>query len=173
MTALFLIAVVLLVLANGFFVAAEFALVRTRRGNIEELAKEGRRGAATAVRLMDDLSQYLSACQLGITLASLAIGFLGEPDGGRRPAPALLRELLQRRLAGAHERELGRDEEPVGEDEQDDRDQEERGQAASVRPRRCKPRLRGRSSFIDRLDAKGSVRPRCRRCAGPSRGRRR
>jgi CBS domain containing-hemolysin-like protein len=79
LTALFLIAVVLLVLANGFFVAAEFALVRTRRSTVEELAREGRRGAATAARLMEDLSQYLSACQLGITLASLGIGFLGEP----------------------------------------------------------------------------------------------
>ncbi|HEX8206048.1 MAG TPA: hemolysin family protein [Solirubrobacteraceae bacterium] len=79
MTALFLIAVLLLVLANGFFVAAEFALVRTRKSALEELSKEGRRGAATAVRLADDLSQYLSACQLGITLASLGIGFLGEP----------------------------------------------------------------------------------------------
>ena len=79
MTALYLIAVVVLVLANGFFVAAEFALVRTRKATLVELAKEGRRGAATAVRLTEDLSQYLSACQLGITLASLAIGFLGEP----------------------------------------------------------------------------------------------
>jgi CBS domain containing-hemolysin-like protein len=79
LTALFLIAVLLLVLANGFFVAAEFALVRTRKSALEELSKEGRRGAATAVRLADDLSQYLSACQLGITLASLGIGFLGEP----------------------------------------------------------------------------------------------
>jgi CBS domain containing-hemolysin-like protein len=79
LTAIFLIAVVLLVLANGFFVAAEFALVRTRRSTLKELAKEGRRGAATAVRLTEDLSQYLSACQFGITLASLGIGFLGEP----------------------------------------------------------------------------------------------
>ena len=79
MTALFLIAVVLLVLANGFFVAAEFALVRTRKSALEELAKEGRRGAAMAVRLMEDLSQYLSACQVGITMASLALGFIGEP----------------------------------------------------------------------------------------------
>jgi len=79
LTALYLIAVVVLVLANGFFVAAEFALVRTRKATLVELAKEGRRGAATAVRLTEDLSQYLSACQLGITLASLAIGFLGEP----------------------------------------------------------------------------------------------
>src|SRR5688500_4656214 len=43
------------------------------------MAKEGKRGASTAVLLMEDLSEYLSACQLGITLASLGIGFLGEP----------------------------------------------------------------------------------------------
>ncbi len=79
MTAFFLIAVALLILANGFFVAAEFALVRTRRSRIEELAKEGNRRAAAVLPLLDDLSEYLSACQLGITLASLGIGFLGEP----------------------------------------------------------------------------------------------
>ncbi len=79
MTALFLIAVVVLVLANGFFVAAEFALVKARVAALEELAQEGKRGAAMAVRLKEDLSQYLSACQVGITLASLGIGFLGEP----------------------------------------------------------------------------------------------
>lgn len=79
MTALFLIAVLVLVLANGFFVAAEFALVRARRGAMQELARDGRKGAALVVELMDDLSEYLSACQFGITLASLGIGFLGEP----------------------------------------------------------------------------------------------
>ncbi|HWT91548.1 MAG TPA: CNNM domain-containing protein, partial [Solirubrobacteraceae bacterium] len=79
MTALLLLAVVLLILANGFFVAAEFALVRTRRSHMEELAAEGRRNARLVVTLMDDLSEYLSACQFGITLASLGIGFLGEP----------------------------------------------------------------------------------------------
>jgi CBS domain containing-hemolysin-like protein len=79
MTAIFLIAVVLLVLANGFFVAGEFALVRSRRSRLEELAERGDRGARSALRLLDDLNQYLSACQLGITLASLGIGFLGEP----------------------------------------------------------------------------------------------
>jgi CBS domain containing-hemolysin-like protein len=78
-TALALLAVVLLVLVNGFFVAAEFALVRARRGRLEELDAEGRRGAGLALRQLDDLSQYLSACQFGITLASLGIGFLGEP----------------------------------------------------------------------------------------------
>jgi CBS domain containing-hemolysin-like protein len=79
LSALLLIAVVVLVIANGFFVAAEFALVRTRRTAMEELAKEGRRGAQLVLRELDDLSEYLSACQFGITLASLGIGFLGEP----------------------------------------------------------------------------------------------
>src|SRR3954454_10008553 len=79
MTALLLLAVLVLVLVNGFFVAAEFALVRSRRSRLEELADEGNRPAGRAVTLMDDLSQYLSACQFGITLASLGIGFLGEP----------------------------------------------------------------------------------------------
>jgi CBS domain containing-hemolysin-like protein len=77
--ALLLVAVLLLVLINGFFVAAEFALVRARRSRLEELAEEGSRRARRALTLLDDLNQYLSACQFGITLASLGIGFLGEP----------------------------------------------------------------------------------------------
>ena len=79
MTALLLAAVFLLVLANGFFVAAEFALVRTRRSRMEDLQKDGKKSAALVLRQLDDLSEYLSACQFGITLASLGIGFLGEP----------------------------------------------------------------------------------------------
>ncbi len=79
MTALLLSAVVVLILANGFFVAAEFALVRTRRGRIEELVDAGDRRARLVLAQLDDLSEYLSACQFGITLASLGIGFLGEP----------------------------------------------------------------------------------------------
>src|SRR5215212_1610758 len=79
MTALLLLAVVLLVLLNGFFVAAEFALVRVRRSRIEEEAREGRRGADLVLRQLADLSRYLAACQLGITFTSLGIGFLGEP----------------------------------------------------------------------------------------------
>ncbi|MDP9376419.1 MAG: hemolysin family protein [Actinomycetota bacterium] len=79
MTALLLVAVIVLVLLNGYFVAAEFALVRVRRAHLEKEAAEGRRGAQTAMRLLDDMSRYLSACQLGITLTSLGIGFLGEP----------------------------------------------------------------------------------------------
>ncbi|HEV2062780.1 MAG TPA: CNNM domain-containing protein, partial [Solirubrobacteraceae bacterium] len=80
MTALLLIAVFVLVRANGFFVAAEFALVRTRRTAMEELAREGRKNAKLVLRQLEDLSEYLSACQFGITLASLGIGFLGEPS---------------------------------------------------------------------------------------------
>jgi CBS domain containing-hemolysin-like protein len=79
MTALLLLAVVVLVLLNGFFVAAEFALVRVRRAKVEEDAEEGKRGAALVLRQLDDLSKYLAACQLGITFTSLGIGFLGEP----------------------------------------------------------------------------------------------
>ena len=78
-TALLLIAVLLLVLLNGFFVAGEFAFVRARRAHLETEARAGKRGAALAVEISDDLSRYLSACQLGITLTSLGIGFLGEP----------------------------------------------------------------------------------------------
>jgi CBS domain containing-hemolysin-like protein len=78
-TALLLVAVALLVLVNGFFVAAEFALVRSRRGTFEEAAAEGSAAARRALTVMNDLNQYLSACQFGITLASLGIGFLGEP----------------------------------------------------------------------------------------------
>ena len=79
MTALLLIAVVVLVFVNGFFVAAEFSLVRSRRSRLEEMAAAGVRGARRGIDEIDDINQYLSACQFGITLASLGIGFLGEP----------------------------------------------------------------------------------------------
>jgi CBS domain containing-hemolysin-like protein len=79
MTVLLLLAVVVLVLLNGFFVAAEFALVRVRRARVEEDAEEGKRGASLVLRQLDELSRYLAACQLGITFTSLGIGFLGEP----------------------------------------------------------------------------------------------
>jgi CBS domain containing-hemolysin-like protein len=80
MTVLLLLAVFVLVLLNGFFVAAEFGLVRVRRSRMEEAAEEGQRGAALVLRQLDELSRYLAACQLGITLTSLGIGFLGEPS---------------------------------------------------------------------------------------------
>jgi CBS domain containing-hemolysin-like protein len=89
LTALLLSAVVVLIFANGFFVAAEFALVRSRRSRLEEMANEGDRRARVVVRQLDDLSEYLSACQFGITLASLGIGFLGEPAIAELFKPAL------------------------------------------------------------------------------------
>jgi CBS domain containing-hemolysin-like protein len=81
-TALLLLAIVVLILLNAFFVAAEFALVRSRKAYLETDAEEGKRGARVAVRIMDDLSRYLSAVQFGITLTSLGIGFIGEPAIG-------------------------------------------------------------------------------------------
>jgi CBS domain containing-hemolysin-like protein len=82
MIALLLLAVFVLILLNAFFVAAEFALVRSRKAHLQTDVDEGKKGAATAVNMMDDLSRYLSAAQVGITLTSLGLGFLGEPAIG-------------------------------------------------------------------------------------------
>ena len=76
---LLLFGVVALVALNGFFVAAEFGLVRARESRIEQMRDECLRGAELALRQIDRIDEYLSACQLGITMASLGIGFLGEP----------------------------------------------------------------------------------------------
>lgn len=67
------------VFLNGFFVAAEFALVKVRESRIKQLAQDGSRAAPTVLHILKHLDQYLSACQLGITLASLILGALGEP----------------------------------------------------------------------------------------------
>jgi CBS domain containing-hemolysin-like protein len=78
-SALLLTLVILLILVNGFFVAAEFALVRSRHSRMEELAKEGVRGARLALKQMEHVDEYVAAGQVGITFASIGIGFLGEP----------------------------------------------------------------------------------------------
>ena len=67
------------VVLNGFFVATEFALVKVRSSRIDTLVKEGSRRAKIVKHILGHLDRYLSACQLGITLASLALGALGEP----------------------------------------------------------------------------------------------
>jgi len=77
--ALALLAVLVLVLMNAYFVIAEYALVRSRRGRLEEMAEQGRRGAALALRQIDDISNHISAIQVGITMASIGIGAIGEP----------------------------------------------------------------------------------------------
>jgi putative hemolysin len=78
-TVLGLVAVLLLVLANAFFVAAEFSLVSARRTRIEQLAQEGNASAIAARKAIEHLDSYIAATQLGITLASLALGWIGEP----------------------------------------------------------------------------------------------
>ena len=70
--------VMILVLANSFFVASEFALVSVRRTRIDQLAAEGNSGAAVVQRAVRDLDRYIAATQVGITLASLLLGGLGE-----------------------------------------------------------------------------------------------
>ena len=68
-----------LVALNGFFVASEFAFVRIRATSVEQLAEEGKAGAETLQEVMSNLDDYLAATQLGITLASLGLGWIGEP----------------------------------------------------------------------------------------------
>jgi len=71
--------IVLLLAANGFYVAAEFALVKARGFRIEALSQEGSSAAKLTVRIQANLESYLAACQLGITMASLGLGWVGEP----------------------------------------------------------------------------------------------
>src|SRR6185436_1228194 len=78
-TVLYLALVFFLVFANGFFVASEFALVGVRRSRVEMLAQSGNAGAKRLLRLLSNLNGYISATQLGITMASLALGWVGEP----------------------------------------------------------------------------------------------
>jgi CBS domain containing-hemolysin-like protein len=74
-----ILAVIVLVFINGFFVAAEFAYVAVRKSRVETLADEGVKSAKRLMDILNNLSAYLSASQLGITLASLALGWIGEP----------------------------------------------------------------------------------------------
>src|SRR3954471_100390 len=78
-----------LVLANGFFVAAEFALVKVRTSQLRPLAKTGGWRVKFALQATERLDAALSATQLGITLASLGLGWLGEPVVAHRLAPLL------------------------------------------------------------------------------------
>lgn len=73
------IAILLLLAANGFYVAAEFALVKARSFRIENIANQGSSMARLTMRIQGNLEAYLAACQLGITMASLGLGWVGEP----------------------------------------------------------------------------------------------
>jgi CBS domain containing-hemolysin-like protein len=74
-----LLGVAILIGANAFFVSSEFALVSVRRTRLETRANNGSKGARAALRLLDNPTIFISAVQLGVTLASLALGWLGEP----------------------------------------------------------------------------------------------
>jgi len=79
----YILIVFLLVAANGFFVASEFALVAVRRSRVVTLKESGNRRAVILLELLDNLNSYISATQLGITMASLALGWVGEPAVAR------------------------------------------------------------------------------------------
>ena len=88
-TLLYLGLAAILIFLNGFFVAAEFALVKVRPSRIEALRDEGRAFTGTAIWLAERLDKSLSACQLGITMASLALGWVGEPAFATLVSPVM------------------------------------------------------------------------------------
>ena len=86
-----LLLTMVIVLANAFFVAAEFAFVKIRPTRLQQLAKQGSRRARLLLTITQQLPAYLSASQLGITMSSLSLGWLGEPAFAK-----MLRPLLER-----------------------------------------------------------------------------
>ncbi len=94
-----LVGVLALVAMNAFFVAAEFALVGARRTRLEQMAAGGNSAAALSRRMQDDLDRYIAAAQLGITLASLALGWIGESTIAHLVDPPI--ELLMVWLLGS------------------------------------------------------------------------
>jgi len=84
-----LIIAILLLAANAFYVAAEFALVKSRGFRVKAMAEQNRFGAVLLQKMMGDIEAYLACCQLGITMASLGLGWVGEPT-----VAALLRPVL-------------------------------------------------------------------------------
>jgi len=79
MSVLLLVLLLLLVAVNSFFVAAEFSVVRSRRARLEQMRSEGVRGSGRALAQLDRVDEFVATSQVGITIASLGIGFLGEP----------------------------------------------------------------------------------------------
>lgn len=83
------LAFVVLIALTAFFVAVEFAIVKVRGSRIDQLVAEGRRKAVAAKKVVSNLDEYLSACQLGITVTALGLGWLGEPTVERLFHPLL------------------------------------------------------------------------------------
>ncbi|MFZ0445252.1 MAG: hemolysin family protein [Bacillus sp. (in: firmicutes)] len=79
MTTINLILIALLIALTAFFVATEFAIVKVRMSRLDQLIAEGKKGAVAAKKVVTHLDEYLSACQLGITVTALGLGWLGEP----------------------------------------------------------------------------------------------
>ena len=79
MTTINLLLIALLIALTAFFVATEFAIVKVRTSRLDQLIAEGKKGAVAAKRVVTRLDEYLSACQLGITVTALGLGWLGEP----------------------------------------------------------------------------------------------
>src|SRR5262245_27121226 len=79
-----LAAILALVFANGFFVAAEFSIVTVRKTRIDQLIAEGNRRARAVRRAVTDPDRYIAATQLGITMASIGLGWIGEPTSAAR-----------------------------------------------------------------------------------------
>ncbi|MEK6449736.1 MULTISPECIES: hemolysin family protein [Priestia] len=86
-----LILVAILIALTGFFVATEFAIVKVRSSRIDQLVAEGKKGALSAKKVITHLDEYLSACQLGITVTAMGLGWLGEPTVARMLNPLFIR----------------------------------------------------------------------------------
>ena len=97
-----LLAVMALVLANGFFVAAEFAIISVRKTRIDQLLAEGSRMARPVRRALENPDQFIAATQLGITMASLGLGWVGEPALASLLEPVLVQLPAPVALATAH-----------------------------------------------------------------------
>ena len=97
-----ILAVLILVAANGFFVAAEFSLVAVRRSRVAQLVASGRANAKALQRAITHLDANLAATQLGITISSLALGWIGEPALARLIEPLLAGLLGNFAIAGSH-----------------------------------------------------------------------
>jgi CBS domain containing-hemolysin-like protein len=88
MSVVLLVLLFVLIIVNALFVAAEIGLVRSRKARLEAMAKDGRRGAKLVLDQLEHLGEYIAACQVGITLTSIGIGFLGEPSLKKLLEPA-------------------------------------------------------------------------------------
>ncbi|MGN7485621.1 hemolysin family protein [Priestia megaterium] len=86
-----LLLVAVLIGLTGFFVATEFAIVKVRSSKVDQLVAEGKKGAVSAKKVITHLDEYLSACQLGITVTAMGLGVLGEPTVERLLSPVFIR----------------------------------------------------------------------------------